>query len=91
MFNSFKGISEIRILCWIFGSNTTPEQQTQEQKGEHKSIPLWLLWSEPCEIEVDCSELTVALSSQGIADKVNVIIDNIIATIFIEVSKITKY
>ena len=67
----------------MFDSKTMLAQQTQKQKGEHKSISQWLVWTESWEIEVNCSDPKTPSSSQGISDKVSVIIDNMIATSFI--------
>ena len=75
----------------MLGSKAILAQQVQEQKGEHKSVSLCPLWLESWEIEVDWLTSIVPSSTQGSADKENIIIDNIIATSFIEFAKIRKY
>lgn len=90
MLNSLVYISEIRAPYFMFGTKVTPVQEAQVLNGEHKSLVSCLSLSEFWEIELNCSDSKTPSSSQGIADNVSIIIDNIIAIILIGLGKDKK-
>ena len=70
------------------GSITTVAQQTQVQKGEHKSPKLKSSEGDSALIVTILPILLTISSSQGIADKVMVKTDSIIARNFIFCAKV---